>query len=116
MTVRSSGMTVVGIDLGTTNSLVAVMGPEGPETIANELGDHLTPSVVAIAEDGGVLVGRAAKDRLVAAPDSGRAFFKRDMGTRPPTDSASAPGPPPNVPRRYWPRWPASPRFISAKK
>lgn len=81
MTVRSSGMTVVGIDLGTTNSLVAVMGPEGPETIANELGDHLTPSVVAIAEDGGVLVGRAAKDRLVAAPDSGRAFFKRDMGT-----------------------------------
>jgi molecular chaperone HscC len=74
-------MTIIGIDLGTTNSLVAVMGEDGPRTLANELGDHLTPSVVAVAEDGAVLVGRAAKDRLVVAPESGRAFFKRDMGT-----------------------------------
>ncbi|MFO0933422.1 MAG: Hsp70 family protein [Planctomycetota bacterium] len=71
----------VGIDLGTTNSLVAVFGDDGPRTLENELGDHLTPSAVAIAADRSVLVGRAAKDRLVVAPDAGRAFFKRDMGT-----------------------------------
>jgi molecular chaperone HscC len=72
---------IVGIDLGTTNSLVAVMRDDGPETLTNELGDHLTPSAVAFADDGSLLVGRAAKDRLVVAPDAGRAFFKRDMGT-----------------------------------
>jgi molecular chaperone HscC len=74
-------MTVIGIDLGTTNSLVAIMDADGPRTLPNEFGDHLTPSAVAVAEDGAVLVGRAARDRLVTAPDSGRAFFKRDMGT-----------------------------------
>lgn len=74
-------MAIVGIDLGTTNSLVAVMTAEGPEVLVNELGDALTPSAVAIAEDGAVLVGRAARDRLVVEPRSGRAFFKRDMGT-----------------------------------
>ncbi len=74
-------MAIIGIDLGTTNSLVAVMDDSGPRTLANELGEHLTPSVVAMAEDGTLLVGRAAKDRMVVAPDSGRAFFKRDMGT-----------------------------------
>ena len=74
-------MNIVGIDLGTTNSLVAVMRDDGPETLTNELGDHLTPSAVAFADDGSLLVGRAAKDRLVVAPDAGRAFFKRDMGT-----------------------------------
>jgi molecular chaperone HscC len=73
---------IVGIDLGTTNSLVAVLGPSGkPMTLANELEEHLTPSAVAFAEDGRLLVGRAARDRLVVAPESGRAFFKRDMGT-----------------------------------
>ena len=71
----------VGIDLGTTNSLVAVFDADGPRTLANELGDHLTPSAVAIAADGSLVVGRAAKDRLVVEPDAGRAFFKRDMGT-----------------------------------
>ena len=72
---------ILGIDLGTTNSSVAVMRDDGPTTLPNELGDHLTPSVVAIAEDGATLVGRAARDRLVAAPRAGSAFFKRDMGT-----------------------------------
>ncbi len=75
-------MPIIGIDLGTTNSLVAAMGPDGPCTLANECDEHLTPSVVAIAHDGAALVGRAAKDRLVAAPDAGCAFFKRDMGTK----------------------------------
>jgi len=74
-------MAMVGIDLGTTNSLVATLGPDGPHTLANEFGEHLIPSVVAIAEDGALLVGRAAKDRLVLAPLDGRACFKRDMGT-----------------------------------
>lgn len=74
-------MATIGIDLGTTNSLVAILDQAGPRTLANELGEHLTPSAVALASDGTVLVGRAAKDRLISAPDSGREFFKRDMGT-----------------------------------
>jgi molecular chaperone HscC len=72
---------MIGIDLGTTNSLVAVVNADGPVTLRDELGDDLIPSAVAVAEDGALLVGRAAKDRLVSAPTSGRAFFKRDMGT-----------------------------------
>jgi len=72
---------MIGIDLGTTNSLVAVCDETGPRVLANELGEDLTPSVVAVAEDGTLLVGRAARDRLISAPESGRAFFKRDMGT-----------------------------------
>ena len=72
---------MIGIDLGTTNSLVAICDENGPRVLANELGDDLTPSVVAVAEDGAVLVGRAAKDRLITHPEAGRAFFKRDMGT-----------------------------------
>jgi molecular chaperone HscC len=72
---------MIGIDLGTTNSLVAVLRDGNPIVLENELGETLTPSAVAVAEDGTILVGRAAKDRLVSAPDSGKAFFKRDMGT-----------------------------------
>src|ERR1043165_7613239 len=74
-------MSVVGIDLGTTNSLVAILRGDKPETLPNEMGEHLTPSAVAIAHDGALLVGRAAWDRLVLDPASGKAFFKRDMGT-----------------------------------
>ena len=72
---------MIGIDLGTTNSLVATMDEGVPSVIPNEFGEVLTPSVVAVAEDGRLLVGRAAKDRLVTSPESGRAYFKRDMGT-----------------------------------
>lgn len=72
---------MIGIDLGTTNSLVAVLRDGSPIVLANELGEDLTPSAVAVAEDGALLVGRAAKDRLINDPESGRAFFKRDMGT-----------------------------------
>ena len=72
---------MVGIDLGTTNSLVAHFADGSPVVLANESEETLTPSAVAIAQDGTILVGRAARDRLVVAPDSGRAFFKRDMGT-----------------------------------
>ena len=72
---------MIGIDLGTTNSLVATMTGGRPEILSNELGEVLTPSVVAVADDQQLLVGRAAKDRLVVDPDSGQACFKRDMGT-----------------------------------
>jgi len=72
---------MIGIDLGTTNSLVAVLVDGEPRTLANELGEDLTPSAVAVATDGSILTGRAAKDRLITSPHSGRAFFKRDMGT-----------------------------------
>ncbi|MBP7949488.1 MAG: Hsp70 family protein [Verrucomicrobiales bacterium] len=72
---------MIGIDLGTTNSLVAVLRDGQPVVLENELGETLTPSAVAIAGDGALLVGRAAKDRLVSNPLAGQAFFKRDMGT-----------------------------------
>ncbi|MGC4015025.1 MAG: Hsp70 family protein [Luteolibacter sp.] len=72
---------MIGIDLGTTNSLVAVFENGKPRVLANELGEDLTPSVVAVAEDGSLLVGRAAKDRMIVSPGSGQACFKRDMGT-----------------------------------
>ncbi len=72
---------MIGIDLGTTNSLVTEMTQEGPQVLANELGETLIPSALALAEDGHVLVGRAARDRMVNHPDQGIAFFKRDMGT-----------------------------------
>lgn len=72
---------MIGIDLGTTNSLVSVFENGRPRALANEFGEELTPSVVAVAEDGQLLVGRAAKDRLITDPTSGQACFKRDMGT-----------------------------------
>ena len=74
-------MAIAGIDLGTTNSLIALWTDSGPELVANALGDTLTPSAVSIAEDGAVLVGRAAADRLVTHPDRSVASFKRWMGS-----------------------------------
>jgi molecular chaperone HscC len=74
-------MTIIGIDLGTTNSLVAGMAADGPLCFANEFSEQLIPSAVATAVDGTLLVGRAAKDRLTMDPSAGKAFFKRDMGT-----------------------------------
>ncbi|MFN7179790.1 Hsp70 family protein [Hyphomonas sp.] len=73
--------TLIGIDLGTTNSLVAVFTDEGPKLIPNSLGEVLTPSAVGYAEDGTLLVGRAAKDRLLTHPQLTAARFKRYMGT-----------------------------------
>ena len=72
---------MIGIDLGTTNSLVSIFENGEPRILANELGEELTPSAVAIAEDGSLLVGRPAKDRLAVDPKSGKAFFKRDIGS-----------------------------------
>ena len=72
---------IVGIDLGTTNSLVADMTADGPRIIPNALGDPLTPSVVGIDLSGNLLVGRAAKELQVVHPERCAALFKRLMGT-----------------------------------
>ncbi len=74
-------MAIAGIDLGTTNSLIALWTEDGPQLVANALGDTLTPSAVSIAEDGAALVGRAAADRLITHPDRSVASFKRWMGS-----------------------------------
>ncbi|BAU89871.1 heat shock protein 70 [Methylorubrum populi] len=74
-------MAIVGIDLGTTNSAVAVWSPEGPRLIPNALGEPLTPSVVGLDADGTVLVGRAARERLATEPERTVASFKRWMGS-----------------------------------
>ena len=72
---------IIGIDLGTTNSLVAVYTEDGPKIIPNRLGENLTPSIVSIDEDGTIYVGRTAKERKQMYPDSCAATFKRDMGS-----------------------------------
>ncbi len=69
-------MAVIGIDLGTTNSLAAVWQQGRSRLIPNALGDVLTPSAVSIDEDGTVLVGEAARQRLVSHPERSAAAFK----------------------------------------
>lgn len=73
-------MAVIGIDLGTTNSLGAVYRDGRVELIPNRFGSYLTPSVVSVMEDGNVVVGEIAKERLVTAPEATAASFKKDMG------------------------------------
>lgn len=72
---------VVGIDLGTTHSLVAVFEDGRPRVLVNELGRTLVPSAVAVTEDGHLLVGDPALERLVRRPGDGVARFKPNMGT-----------------------------------
>jgi len=73
---------LIGIDLGTTNSLAAVLEDSGPTLIPNALGHVLTPSAVSIDDDGSILVGDAARSRAVTHPSRTARMFKRDMGTR----------------------------------
>ena len=73
-------MAIIGIDLGTTNSLGAVYRNNQVELIPNRYGSFLTPSAVSI-DDGKVLVGQIAKERLVTHPELSAASFKKDMGT-----------------------------------
>lgn len=75
-------MAILGIDLGTTNSLAAVWRNGHSELIPNATGGYLTPSVVSVDEDGSILVGQAAKDRLISHPQRTAARFKRYMGTQ----------------------------------
>lgn len=72
---------IVGIDLGTTHSLIGYHGPDGPVLIPNALGELLTPSVVSVDADEALIVGRAAVDRLITHPQRTVASFKRWMGT-----------------------------------
>ena len=71
----------VGIDLGTTNSVVAVLEGGEPSVIANSEGQRTTPSVVAFAKNNEVLVGEVAKRQAVQNADRTIRSFKRHMGT-----------------------------------
>ena len=72
---------IIGIDLGTTNSCVAVMEGGQPVVIANAEGSRTTPSVVAFTKDGERLVGQVAKRQAVTNPDRTVISIKREMGT-----------------------------------
>ena len=72
---------IIGIDLGTTNSCVAVMEGGEPTVIANTEGARTTPSVVAFSKTGERLVGQIAKRQAITNPDRTIASIKRDMGT-----------------------------------
>ncbi|ADL53056.1 molecular chaperone HscC [Clostridium cellulovorans] len=72
---------IIGIDLGTTNSLAAYFTEDGPKIIPNRLGKHLTPSVVSIDENEQIYVGETAKERMLMYPNASASVFKRDMGT-----------------------------------
>lgn len=71
---------IVGIDLGTTNSLVAYYTEDGPKMIPNRLGKNLTPSIVSVDGDQ-VYVGETARERMLLYPDTAASVFKRTMGS-----------------------------------
>jgi molecular chaperone DnaK len=73
---------VIGIDLGTTNSVVAVVEGGNPTVIANQEGSRLTPSVVGFTKDGEILVGQVAKRQGITNPDNTVFSIKRFMGRR----------------------------------
>src|SRR4026208_523441 len=73
---------VIGIDLGTTNSVVAVMEGEEPIVIVNQEGGRTTPSVVGFAKDGERLVGQVAKRQAVTNPENTVFSIKRFMGRK----------------------------------
>lgn len=72
---------IVGIDLGTTNSLIAYMDGNEVKVIPNKLGENLTPSVVSVDDDGVVYVGKTAQERGLLHPNQTASVFKRSMGT-----------------------------------
>ncbi|MFO7155268.1 MAG: Hsp70 family protein, partial [Pseudomonadota bacterium] len=71
---------IIGIDLGTTNSVVAIMDGKEPKVIANEEGHRTTPSVVAFTKDGEVLVGQVARRQAITNPKNTIFSVKRFMG------------------------------------
>ncbi len=73
---------IIGIDLGTTNSLAAYYTEEGPKIIPNRLGERLTPSVVSIDEEDQIYVGKTAQERMAVHPEQGASLFKRSMGSQ----------------------------------
>src|SRR6202522_325034 len=73
---------IIGIDLGTTNSVVAVMEAGQPTVIANQEGQRTTPSVVAFTKSGERLVGQVAKRQAITNPENTIFSIKRFMGRR----------------------------------
>lgn len=73
---------IIGIDLGTTNSLAAVWKDGKSVLIPNSFGEFLTPSVVGVDDEGNILVGKIAKERLITHPDKTVSSFKSFMGSR----------------------------------
>src|SRR3982751_1365748 len=73
---------IIGIDLGTTNSVVAVMEGGEPVVITNSEGGRTTPSVVAFAKDGNRLVGQVAKRQAVTNPENTLYSIKRFIGRK----------------------------------
>ena len=71
---------IIGIDLGTTNSVVAIMDGKDPIVIANEEGARITPSIVGYAKDGERLVGQVAKRQAITNPEKTVYSIKRFMG------------------------------------
>jgi molecular chaperone DnaK len=77
---QKTGKKVIGIDLGTTNSVVAVMEAGEPAVLVNQEGSRITPSVVAFTKDGERLVGQVAKRQAVTNPENTISSIKRFMG------------------------------------
>ena len=73
---------MIGIDLGTTNSVVAIMEGKDPKVITNEEGGRLTPSVMAVDEKGEVLVGQIARRQAITNPENTVFSIKRFMGMK----------------------------------
>ena len=73
-------MTILGVDLGTTNSLAVVYKEGKPVQIPNAYGEFVTPSAVSIL-DGKIVVGKLAKERLITHPECSASLFKRNMGS-----------------------------------
>ena len=71
---------VIGIDLGTTNSVVAIMEGTEPKVLTNEEGSRLTPSVVAFSKDDEILVGQVARRQAITNPENTIFSIKRFMG------------------------------------
>lgn len=71
----------IGIDLGTTNSLIAVWQDKAAQLIPNKFGEYLTPSIISMDENKQILVGKPAAARKTSHPDKTAALFKRAMGS-----------------------------------
>ena len=73
---------IIGIDLGTTNSVVAIMEGRDPKVIENEEGSRLTPSVIGFTKDGEILVGQVARRQAITNPENTVYSIKRFMGRK----------------------------------
>ena len=78
---KDSASPIVGIDLGTTNSLVSILQAGRPIILPNSSGQRLTSSAVSVGDEGDILIGEAALARRTTHPDETVTAFKRDMGT-----------------------------------